>query len=91
MRKPKRTREEKKQLRSLDEESIRPTSNPIRFEHVNLRSQLKADLDSNKISDSVQPLRKKTSKKEVELAKGRFTPDSYEGWKPILYPVEGRR
>jgi hypothetical protein len=92
LRKPKRTGAEKKRQRSLSGKSIRPTSNPIRFEETNSKSQLNTDIDTNVISDLVSPLnKKKATKNGLELAKGRFTPDSYEGWKPILYPVEGRR
>ena len=86
--------EEKKRQRSLDNESVRATSSkPIRFEKTNNQQSDDVDIQTNTINDSLSslPSRKRIHiKKEIDLANGRFTADSYQGWKPILYPVEGR-
>ena len=77
--------------RSLDGGFIISTSRPVRFERTTPKSESKADIETNAISDSVLPHKKrKATKQEIEIAKGRFTPDSYKGWKPILYPAKGR-
>ena len=84
---------EKKRQRSLDKESIHATSSkPIRFEKTNTQQSNDVDIETNTINDSGSslPSRKRIHiKKEKDLVKGRFTADSYQGWTPILYPVEG--
>ena len=90
LRKKKQIGEEQKRLRSLEKESIQSKSKPIRFE--NKRSELDEEIETNVINDSVlsQPQEKRIpTKEEIELEKLRFDSDSYKGWKPILYPIEG--
>ena len=92
LRKKKPTGEEKEQSGSFEKESVRSKSKPIRFEHTNNRSELDNDIETNTIDDSVSSQSNKKrvlTKEEIELEKHRFSSDSYKGWKPILYPVEG--
>jgi len=92
LRKKKQIGEEQKRLRGLEKESFQSKSKPIRFENTNKRSELDEDIETNVINDSVlsQPQEKRIpTKEEIELEKLRFDSDSYKGWKPILYPIEG--
>jgi len=88
LRKKTRTERQEKRQQSLEQESNHSTSKPIRFEKPNARSNLDSDLETNTISDSVSSNRnRKPTKDELALEKDRFTSDSYEGWRPILYPA----
>ena len=89
LRQKKQNGNEKKRFRSLEKES---ESKPVRFENNGKRSELDIDIETNIINDSVASQSNAKSiptKEELELEKLRFDSDSYQGWKPILYPVEG--
>ena len=63
----------------------------VRPEELNSLGKLKQDVETNIISDSLSSGKKKNlTKKEKEIEERRFTADSYEGWRPISNPVEGK-
>ena len=63
----------------------------VRPAELNSLGKLKQDVETNIISDSLPSGKKKNlTKKEKEIAESRFTDDSYEGWRPISHPVEGK-
>ena len=89
LRQKKQNGEDKKRFRSLEKES---ESKPIRFKNRDNQSELEIDIETNVINDSLPSQSKEKripTKEEIELEKLRFDSDSYKGWKPILYPIEG--